>query len=372
MFYNIKRYNFRIIVIFIIVLLILPVTNYTILTNAELNQSKIKNTSNEITPSTNQSNSQSSVLSGFNSLWGGLFTGAIGGAIITGIVTMISKILEEKNAERKARRDYEYNALIRLYKEYEPLIFQLHELSDSALIRIRNLARAERDGILKPRLEGAQEEGDYYINSTIYRVLAPMVVFKLMARRLTIFDLNLNPYFKIQYNLAKILYLVFSKDITIANMLSENDYYPSVESKKSRKQGIVIGIMDNMLENLIEYDCHDKIYRMISFGEFEKRLSNIEYADYFKEIFKLFKNLNPKKDSILWTIILIQVLIHKILLYTTEKRSDIDDSLFDKLLKQEKDSLDLRTEEEKSKGITNDNYSNVAKEFIRDQLKSIS
>jgi hypothetical protein len=34
--------------------------------------------------------------------------------------------------------------------------------------------------------------------------------------------------------------------------------------------------------------------------------------------------------------------------------------LFDKLLKQEKDSLDLRTEEEKSKGITNDNYSNVA------------
>ena len=55
----------------------------------------------------------------------------------------------------------------------------------------------------------------------IYRILAPMVIFKLMRRRLTLFDLKLNFYFNTQYTLAKILYRTFSKDFKIAECIAE-------------------------------------------------------------------------------------------------------------------------------------------------------
>ena len=51
--------------------------------------------------------------------------------------------LAEKQAEKNARRDYLYEARKRLYQEYEPLLFQLVELSESALKRIYALARGE-------------------------------------------------------------------------------------------------------------------------------------------------------------------------------------------------------------------------------------
>lgn len=40
--------------------------------------------------------------------------------------------LVEEQAEKNARRDYEYEARKRLYQQYEPLLFQLVELSESA------------------------------------------------------------------------------------------------------------------------------------------------------------------------------------------------------------------------------------------------
>jgi len=46
--------------------------------------------------------------------------------------------LAEQQAERDARRDYEYEARKRLYHDYRPLLFQLVERSQVALNRIYN------------------------------------------------------------------------------------------------------------------------------------------------------------------------------------------------------------------------------------------
>src|SRR5712692_9037207 len=56
--------------------------------------------------------------------------------------------LAEQQAERDARRDYEYEARKRLYHDYGPLLFQLVERSQVALNRIYNIATIARLGKL--------------------------------------------------------------------------------------------------------------------------------------------------------------------------------------------------------------------------------
>ena len=248
--------------------------------------------------------------------------------------------------------DYEYEAKKRLYQEYEPLLFQLHELSESALTRIINISRDASNGYLTSNNSWFSNKKSYYLLSTIYRILAPMVIFKLMRRRLTLFDLKLNFYFNTQYTLAKILYRTFSKDFKIASVLPNIDYYPYDDyktPKQSRRQGIVIGIIDNLTEALIEYDENDKIYRIMSYGNFEKRLfEDSEFYKLFDEIFTIFVDFHPKEEPVLWRILIIQALIHKLLLTNRPERElKIEESYFYQILHVEEKKFDWRTEDEK-------------------------
>ena len=66
-----------------------------------------------------------------------------------------------------------------------------------------------------------------------------------------------------------------------------------------------------MLEELIEYDNQDKIYRVISFGNFEKRLSEDgRFSNLFENIFDIFLDFHPKEEQVRWRILIIQSLIH--------------------------------------------------------------
>ena len=229
----------------------------------------------------------------------------------------LEQTLNKQQTEDKARLDYEYEAKKRLYQEYEPLVFQLQELSESALTRIMNLARDAGNGFLVPG-GWLSSKNSYYLRSTVYRILTPMALFKLMRARLTLFDLNLNSQFSNQYLLTKILYRTFAKDFTIASLTPELNYKPVLDDSYplgSRRQGIVIGIVDNMTENLIEYDENDKIYRIISFGKFDKKLDNEnEFSILFGPAINLFLNFNPGQHSVLWRILIIQAFIYKSLL----------------------------------------------------------
>lgn len=272
--------------------------------------------------------------------------------------------------------DYEYEAQKRLYQEYEPLLFQLHELSVSTLIRIWNLTRASRKGKLSTNSLLSKKE-DYYLRSMTYRILAPMVIFKLMQRRLTLFDLKLNSYFKIQYTLAKILYLIFAKAYNIAATIPDLNYNPFGDDKthkQSRKQDIVIGIIDNLLEALIEYDNQDKIYRIMSYGKFENQLADdSRFSNLFDNIFDIFLDFHPNKERVLWRILLIQSLIHKLLLSNPEelqqkideelqqKIDEIDKSFFYKILYEDEEKFDWRTEDDKE---------NISNKIVEQEFKA--
>jgi hypothetical protein len=120
--------------------------------------------------------------------------------------------LGEEHAERQARRDYEYEARKRLYQECESLMFQFVELSENALHRIYSLARSTRQDNLPDWLVNSE----YYIASTMYYLLAPAVVYKLIQRRLTIVDLTLGRNIGSHYQLAKYLAWSFTADFEFA------------------------------------------------------------------------------------------------------------------------------------------------------------
>lgn len=134
-------------------------------------------------------------------------------AIIAAIASVVAAInqtklkgLEEWKAEQDARREYEYEARKRLYRELEPLIFLLVEHSENAYNHIRELANMARSGNLSINLSTTDSKDNYYLKATIYKLILPMAVFRLMQRSLTLYDLQLEDYFRIQYILAKFLY----------------------------------------------------------------------------------------------------------------------------------------------------------------------
>lgn len=168
--------------------------------------------------------------------------------------------LGEASAERNARRDYEYDARKKLYAEYEPLLFQLIEQSENAYYRVLSLARTAREGDLSPEGGGWLKRPGYYMRSTIYKLLAPIALFKIIQRNLTFVDLSVDPGISANYTLAKVLYLTFTCDFELAALSSPAlKYEPHADVANNRRnenpqqfwrQGIPLGCLDNVL-----HDC---------------------------------------------------------------------------------------------------------------------
>jgi hypothetical protein len=100
----------------------------------------------------------------------------------------------------KGQLDYEFAARRRLYDSFEPKLFQLLELSDYALDRIRNLtnpdvwpelAKSEKDPPTDVR--ATLPAARYEVVSTLYGLYAPLAVVRSMSRDMPLVDLSLEP-----------------------------------------------------------------------------------------------------------------------------------------------------------------------------------
>src|SRR5215218_7940770 len=74
----------------------------------------------------------------------------------------LNATLGKRKSEDDARRDYDYEARKRLYKECEPLLFRLAEASENGLHRIFSLARTARMGDLGPQRPNWLQSPGYY------------------------------------------------------------------------------------------------------------------------------------------------------------------------------------------------------------------
>lgn len=242
--------------------------------------------------------------------------------------------LQADQKEHDARRDYEYEARKRLYVECEPLLFQLVELSNNALRRIRSIARTSRKGDLRP--DGGWLSGDgYYMLSTFYILFVPLVVYKLIQDRLTLIDLTLDRYVAEQYRLAKCLYLSFTEDFSLAVEAPSLEYSPDSPDWRENstktperywRQGVYLGILESLVESLIIEES-GRAPRAKTFGEFasEYRQQGSSLHRAFGEARHLLLDFHPKTRPIFWRILSLQVIIYQALMRTRE--TPLDDHL---------------------------------------------
>jgi len=236
--------------------------------------------------------------------------------------------LADRNAQRSARLEYEFEARKRLYGECAPLLFELSELAERALGRIVGLARTAADGNLDP--EQSWLKRGYYRRSTYYRLLAPLAIGQLLRRKLTHLDLVVDPATHWQYALCKQLADSFTDDFDLAKFAPEIEYSPHDPAAATSKlenpqrfwqQGVPRGILDNAVASLIRSGQEGS--RILDFGEFESRIKEPgdAVARSFERIDYLLDSFTPKTRPVLWRMLLAQAHLYRALLLTREQHS---------------------------------------------------
>lgn len=230
-------------------------------------------------------------------------------------VEKIKSELEESKSLNTARRDYEYEARKRLYREYEPLLFLFVVTAADALHRIHSLARWSRKEGIREDGTGWLEGKTYCLSSTIYYLLAPLAIFKLIQRRQTLMDLQLDPCILSHYTIARCIYISYSDDFDFAKAYPSLDYSPNcLEWERKRntdpavywRQGLPVGRLDSALESMIVQN--DECQRIMSFGEFEMAYFNpiSDLSAAFETVTDVFAGFHPKTRPVLWRILIAQ------------------------------------------------------------------
>lgn len=241
-------------------------------------------------------------------------------------------VLTEQQSAKQSRLDYEYEARKRLYHECEPLIFELLEFAENAADRIRGLARTARQGDLPDWLA----DDSYYMASTLFYLLAPVAVYKLMRRRLTAIDMTLDQNIARHYRLAKHVAWSFADDFAFAWGLHVHElkYDPNnpdwINLRRGNqaefwRQGLPYGRLDNAVESLIIRDHEpDGPLRIRSFGEFESALHEPgSVSDSFVRVRDIFTNFHPANRPVLWRMLVAQAHIYvAIVRFHQQKDSD--------------------------------------------------
>ena len=234
----------------------------------------------------------------------------------------IDNHLAERRAEQDARRDYEYAARRRLYDTVAPLLFQLGELSEGALGRIRGLARTAAKGDLGPGKESWLSHEGYYFKSTLYRLLAPLAIGNLMRRQLTVIDLTLDQGMATQYELIRQLAAALTDDQDFAAYGKSIDYAPDDSPSghgdeerlpdRLRRQGAYSGWLEQALDGMIRFDVGIDAPRLINYGEFETIYEGDgDEAQSFMQLCYLFRDFHPGRHRVLWRVLVTHSLLYQ-------------------------------------------------------------
>jgi hypothetical protein len=254
--------------------------------------------------------------------------------------------LARETAVEKAKQDYDFEALKRLYAECEPLLFQTLELAEEARSRIESLARSARGGFLQPDGGGWLARPGYFYKSTAFMLLAPITSYKILQRRLTSIDLGLDRGLRTEYELLKLIFLSFTRDFDLARRDPELPYLPDRADPGERdrdellrsepqvywRQGFYRGIVEMLSEALIapaEQAGRGPGSRCKSMGEFWAELPDPDSSigRVAGEIDALLRGFHPLRRPVLWRVLVAQHRLYDVFLAT--KRADTGSPVFD-------------------------------------------
>ena len=230
--------------------------------------------------------------------------------------------LAERRDERNARRDYEYQARKRLYTEIEPLLFQLNETTEKAFFRCRSIARTARDGNLSGQDSWLAHEG-YYLRSTLYNLLVPAVMFRLIRRRMTFVDLDVDESIRIKYELVKLYFLALTDHFDLARLPPVLEYTPDKRDSPQMRamnphifadQGLVYGHLDQIIDMMITPEGQPDA--AITYGQFETLMSKTPRNPVLNQLVSIFLNFEPDSRPVLARLILALATISHLLVET--------------------------------------------------------
>jgi hypothetical protein len=209
--------------------------------------------------------------------------------------------------------------------------------------------------------------------------VAPLALFRLMQRRLTLFDLSLNSSFNYQYLFAKALYHTFAKSFQLAanpripyEPYNETDKDKEEHPEKYKLQGIPLGKIDNIVDALVFKET-DNLLRILSFGEFERIYSKDgRVCEPFQEITSILVNFHPDTSPVLWRILLTQACLYRILKTTYKENTSII-NIFNSsfwMSKEERNLFLWRTPDETDREQLNTltKHFEAAQEYLRQSL----
>jgi hypothetical protein len=243
--------------------------------------------------------------------------------------------INERGAESSARRSYEYEARKRLYKECEPLLFQFHQAAEGACSRVYSIARAGRAGGLDKGSSWLSPD-EYYLRSTVYRLMAPIAMFRLIESALTIVDIRLDRYLADQFKLGKIAFSMFTKDFNLAGSGDKLRYEPQVKGAREAlrapavyaDQALLWGTLETAVQHLIVYS--EGKGRLLYYGEFDSTMKqSASERKIFEQVFDLFVDFHPESKPVLWRILVANLIVYRTLLDRPSASSNEDSGMPD-------------------------------------------
>ena len=254
---------------------------------------------------------------------------AIVSAVFSGVTArsqmVLKNRLDQQAKAEDARQAYEYDARKRLYQECEPLLFQARELANEARGRITGLAIAARKDQIREDGAGWLAEPGYYTLSTCYNLVAPATIYLLLQRRLTDFDLGLEPRIQAQYEILKLLYASVSDDFRLAEAIRQvyrpDDADPGKPNREKlrteqpaiyRRQGLYRGTMSRIGDAFL---TKKGPVRCKTFAEFSVEGQDNEslIGRVLPDLLDLVQGFHPVQRPVLWLVLLEQLMLYDLL-----------------------------------------------------------
>lgn len=220
--------------------------------------------------------------------------------------------LETQQHEDDAWRAYTFDARKRLYEGLGPLLFALVEACEEVEWRVKGIARSAREGRLEDGPGNRFRPGSDYMLSTLYRLMAPVAITRLVQGRLTLVDLSVDPAVDRIYSLAKALRRTWNAGRDLSQ-LRGLPYQPFGDGKtrESAKQHINLQAVDALVDHLIPARTTENGGALLRFSAFvacyRDDVADVRAA--VEPFERLLDRFHPDRRPVLWQMLRTQGLL---------------------------------------------------------------
>ena len=157
--------------------------------------------------------------------------------------------------------------------------------------------------------------------------MAPLALFRLARRRLTLVDLSADSDVRSQYTIAKGLQVVFNASFDLARAAPRIPYEPHhpraallavSEPAVYERQHVVSGQLEQVIDGLIVRET-DGSARCMTYGEFESAVldgaAGVQPAAIISDLFHGFR---PDTRPVLWRVLLAEAHVYRSLMRSFE------------------------------------------------------